>query len=294
MKRLGFNFWGLAPAHVIMLLTLIVPIFIIIAVSFASRGSYGGFTYEFSVKGYQQILFSEGWTGGLEFNLQYLIIILRTIILAVLTTFICAVCAFPVAYWISVQKGARKGVLIFLVTLPFWVSMIVRVYSWLIILGNDGVIESVAKYLGLTERMDSMLFNTPAMLLGMIYSYMPLMILPIYASIEKLDPALLEASRDLYSSRLGSLLKIMLPLCKPGIVAGSILVFVPCLGTVLEPTLLGGGKVMLMGNLVQMQFGGARNWPFGAAIAVLLMAIVLGFLLLNGLKSARTAMKENA
>jgi spermidine/putrescine transport system permease protein len=292
MKKLDFRFWGLLPAHIIMLLTLIIPIGIIIMVSFSTKGPYGGFDYVFTTQAYQQLLFNEGWTGEIEFNPQYLYIIGRTIFLATVTTLICMLISFPVAYFIAQQKASMKAVLIYLVTLPFWVSMIVRVYAWLAILGNDGTIEFVLKSLGIVEDMDSLLFNNGAMLTGMVYSYIPLMILPVFASIEKLDGSLIEASHDLYGSRWQTLYRIILPLSWPGLAAGAILVFVPCLGAVLEPILLGGGKAMMMGNLIQNQFGLARNWPFGASIAIVLMSLVMVVLIINGLRAAQKKAKE--
>ena len=290
MRRLripGWNILGLLPAHLIMLLTLIVPVGIIVVVSFSTRGPYGGFDYIFTTAPYKQLLFNEGWTGELEFNPQYLIVVARTLLLSATTTIICLLLSFPVAHFISLQKPTLKMVLIYLVTLPFWVSMIVRVYSWIIILGNDGVIAKTLRALGLVDSMGSLLFGNTAMLIGLVYSYIPLMILPIFASIEKLDPALVEASHDLYGSRFTTLRRVILPLCQPGMLAGSILVFVPCLGAVLEPTLLGGGKTMMMGNLIQLQFGAARNWPLGAAISIVLMSAVLIFLIFRGLQAMR-------
>ncbi|MBN9029769.1 MAG: ABC transporter permease [Rhizobiales bacterium 63-7] len=289
----GWNVLGLMPAHVIMLLTLIVPVGIIILVSFSTRGPYGGFDYIFTIAPYRQILFNEGWTGELEFNPQYLIVVGRTLLLALATTAICLACSFPVAYFISLQSRERKVALIYLVTLPFWVSMIVRVYSWIIILGNNGVVAKALLALGLPD-IGSLLFTDTAMLIGLVYSYIPLMILPIFASIEKLDPALVEASHDLYGSRFTTLRRVILPLCAPGMLAGAILVFVPCLGAVLEPTLLGGGKAMMMGNLIQLQFGAARNWPLGAAISIVLMASVLIFLTVRGLSAVRREGREAA
>ncbi len=289
----GWNVLGLLPAHVIMLLTLIVPVGVIILVSFSTRGPYGGFDYIFTIAPYRQILFNEGWTGELEFNPQYLIVVGRTLLLALATTAICLACSFPVAYFISLQSRESKVALIYLVTLPFWVSMIVRVYSWIIILGNNGVVAKALLALGLPD-IGSLLFTDTAMLIGLVYSYIPLMILPIFASIEKLDPALVEASHDLYGSRFTTLRRVILPLCAPGMLAGAILVFVPCLGAVLEPTLLGGGKAMMMGNLIQLQFGAARNWPLGAAISIVLMASVLIFLTVRGLSAVRREGREAA
>lgn len=287
MNLRDFRIWGLIPVWAIMALTLVVPILLVIAVSFASRGAYGGFDWGFSPASYAQILFEEDWDGNLAFTPQYLAIIGRTLWLAGLTTLICAALALPAAYVIAQAGGRMKAVLIYLVTLPFWVSMIVRVYAWIIILGNDGVIEKTLRGLGLVTDIDSLLFNDGAMLTGLVYSYIPLMILPVFASIEKLDPALIEASHDLYGSRWVTARRVILPLTMPGLIAGAILVFVPCLGAVLEPILLGGGKAMLMGNLIQTQFGGGRNWPFGAAIAVVLMALVMIFLMLNALRARR-------
>lgn len=287
MNPRDFRVWGLAPAWVIMAFTLIVPIGIVIMVSFATRGAYGGFDWGFSFASYVQLLFSEGWEGGTEFNPQYLLIIGRTLWLAGLTTLICALISLPVAYVITQAPGRAKAVLIYLVTLPFWVSMIVRVYAWIIILGNDGVIEKTLRATGLASDIDSLLFNNGAMLTGLVYSYLPLMILPVFASLEKLDPAYIEASHDLYGNRWVTLRRVILPLTRPGIMAGAILVFVPCLGAVLEPILLGGGKAMLMGNLIQTQFGGGRNWPFGAAIAIVLMGLVMIFLIANARRAGR-------
>jgi spermidine/putrescine transport system permease protein len=285
--RADFRIWGLLPAWIIMGFTLIIPIGIVIAVSFAARGAYGGFDWALSGESYVQILYQLGWTDELEFNPQYLYIIARTLWLAAVTTLICMGVSLPVAYYIARQPRAMKAALVYLVTLPFWVSMIVRVYAWLMILGNDGVIEKALVATGLTTGIDSLLFNDGAMLVGMVYSYLPLMILPVFASVEKLDGALIEASHDLYANRWVTLRRVILPLAWPGLMAGAILVFVPCLGAVLEPILLGGGKQLLMGNLIQTQFGGARNWPFGAAIAVVLMGLVMIVLMARALREGR-------
>lgn len=294
MKMPGFSFWGRLPAHVIMLLTLLIPIGIIVVVSFSTRGSYGGFDYIFTTAPYKQIVFTEGWTGEVEFNPKYLMIIGRTAVLSLITTLICMAVSFPVAYLIAQQPTRRKTLLIYLVTLPFWVSMIVRVYSWLVILGNDGVIEKMAGLIGLGDHVGNLLFTNGAMLTGLVYSYVPLMILPVFASIEKLDSSLIEASHDLYGNKLRTMFRVILPLTKPGLMAGAILVFVPSLGAVLEPIILGGGKSMMMGNLIMNQFGGARNWPFGSAIAIVLMCAVMLILTINGLRAAARERKEAA
>lgn len=287
MKWPDFRFWGLLPAWLIMLATLVVPIGIVIMVSFALRGAYGGFEWGFSPLAYVRILFEEDWNGNVVFNPQYIEIILRTVALAAATTAICAAISLPVAYMIAQTSGRTKVTLVFLITLPFWVSMIVRVYAWVIILGNEGVIEKTLRMVGLVSDMDSLLFTNGAMLVGMVYSYVPLMILPVFSSIEKLDGALIEASHDLYGSRWVTARRVIIPLTMPGLIAGSILVFVPCVGAVLEPQLLGGGKILTMGTLIQTQFGGARNWPFGSAIAVVLMGLVMIVLMLKALRGGK-------
>ncbi|MYM61813.1 ABC transporter permease subunit [Pseudomaricurvus sp. HS19] len=292
MKEGYLNILGLAPAYVVMLFMMVIPLGIIVYVSMMTSDPYGGFISEFSLDSFQQILFVTDWDDNLQLDLQYLNIIGRTLLLSLITAIICLCLAFPVAFYIARQSASRKALLLFLVMLPFWISMIVRVYAWVLILSDNGVLESVLSFLGLVDDMDSLLYNNGAMLVGMVYSYIPLMILPIYASIEKLDLRLVEAASDLYANRFNTLFRIVLPLCKPGIVAGIILVFVPCLGTVLEPMLLGGGKTMLMGNLIQNQFGVARNWSFGASLTLALLAIVMIFLMLQALRASRLKQQE--
>lgn len=285
------SFWGLLPSRLLMGFALILPIFIIAAVSVATRGAYGGFAWDFNLTGYRQILFNEGWTGELEFTPQYLLIIARTFLLAGATTLICLLFAVPVAYFISRQPAGLKAALVYLVTLPFWVSMILRVYAWMIILGKDGTLPRFLEMLGFPAGV-SFMFNDGATLTAMVYTAMPLMVLPVFASIEKLDGTLIEASHDLYGDRWVTLRRVILPLTAPGIAAGAILVFVPSLGAVLEPSLMGGGKQMMMGTLIQLQFGGGRNWPFGAAIAMTLMALVMIFLIFTALRAARREVRS--
>jgi spermidine/putrescine transport system permease protein len=294
MKRLDFRFWALVPAWGVMTVGLILPILVMVAVSFGTRGPYGGFLFGFSFDGYRQILFSTGWTGGISFDPQYLVIVGRTIALAAFTTLISMFLSLPVAYYIARLDPRKKSLLIYLVTLPFWVSMIVRVYAWTIILGNGGVIDKVVTFLGFGPSPGGFLYSDGAMLTGMIYSYIPLMILPVFASIERLDPTLIEASHDLYGNRWVTLRRVIIPGTWPGLMAGAILVFVPCLGAVLEPVILGGGKVLMMGNLIGNQFGEARNWPFGAAMAMVLLALVMIVLTLDGLRASKRQLAEAA
>ena len=158
--------------------------------------------------------------------------------------------------------------------LPFWTSFLVRTYAWLFLLRDTGLINTVLQKLGMIHSPLPLLYNDGAVLLGLVYGYLPFMVLPIYATLERLDPALVEAAADLGARPLATLLRVIVPLSQPGIVAGSVLVFIPCLGAYLTPDLLGGGRTVLVGNLVQNQFTNARDWPFGSAVSVLLMALV--------------------
>ncbi len=219
----------------------------------------------------------------MEFNPAYLIIIGRSFLLAVAATIISLIIGFPVAYYISRQRDSVKNILIFLVTIPFWTNLLIRTFAWIIILGKDGVIENSFGFIGIIGDDDSLnlMYTNTAILIGLVYSYIPLMVLPIYSSMEKLDVRLIEAASDLYSTRINLIFKIILPLTLPGIIGGSILVFVPCLGAFIAPDLLGGGKKLLLGSLIQFQFAYARNWPFGAAIAMVLLALIVTILYLN-------------
>lgn len=283
--RLNLAVLGLLPSWLLMGLALILPMAIIAAVSVSTRGAYGSFAWDFDLAGYRQILFNEGWSGELELTGQYLAIIGRTVLLAGVTTLICLLVAVPVAYHIACQPPRTKAILVYLITLPFWVSMILRVYAWMIILGRDGPLPRILETLGAAPGL-SLMYNDGATLLAMVYTYMPLMVLPVFASIEKLDGTLIEAAHDLYGNRWVTLRRVILPLTAPGLISGAILVFVPSLGAVLEPTLMGGGKQMMMGSLIQLQFTSARNWPFGAAIAMTLMVLVMIVLIVIARRSA--------
>jgi spermidine/putrescine transport system permease protein len=203
----------------------------------------------------------------------YLVIILKSFLMAAETTAICLLLGFPLALFIS-RAGSRKNIYLQLVILPFWTSFLVRIYAWLFLLRDTGLINTALQHLGLIHDPLPLLYNDGAVLLGLVYGYLPFMVLPVYATLERLDPALVEAAADLGAKPWPTLWRVILPLSAPGIRAGSILVFIPALGAYLTPDLLGGGRTVLIGNLVQNQFTTARDWPFGAAISVALMALV--------------------
>jgi len=275
--------FALLPLWVVIGIFMIGPLLVMAVVSLMESNVYGGVHFKFSLSGYRQILFDTNLFDEIEFNPAYLIIIARSFMLALAATFLSLLIGFPAAYFISRQSNKVKNILIFLVTIPFWTNLLIRTFAWIIILGKGGVIESSFYFFGLLDEESSLnlMYTNSAILIGLVYSYLPLMVLPIYASMEKMDLRLLEAATDLYSNRIELIRKIILPLSMPGIIGGSILVFVPCLGAFIAPDLLGGGKKLLLGSLIQFQFSYARNWPFGAAMAMFLLALVILVLIFN-------------
>ena len=280
---------ALLPLWIVIGIFMIGPLLVMAVVSLMESNVYGGVHLKFSLSGYRQILFDTNLFDEIEFNPAYIIIIGRSFILALAATFISLLIGFPAAYYIARQSDRTKNILIFLVTIPFWTNLLIRTFAWIIILGKGGVIESSFSFFGLLDQKDSLnlMYTNGAILIGLVYSYLPLMVLPIYASMEKMDVRLLEAATDLYSSRVQLIRKIILPLSMPGIIGGSILVFVPCLGAFIAPDLLGGGKKLLLGSLIQFQFSYARNWPFGAAMAMFLLALVIMVLIFNARMNKR-------
>ena len=274
---------SLLPLWIVIGIFMIGPLLVMGVVSLMESNVYGGVHFKFSLSGYRQILFDTNLFDEIEFNPAYLIIIARSFMLALAATFLSLLIGFPAAYFISRQSNKVKNILIFLVTIPFWTNLLIRTFAWIIILGKGGVIESSFNFFGLLDEESSLnlMYTNSAILIGLVYSYLPLMVLPIYASMEKMDLRLLEAATDLYSNRIELIRKIILPLSMPGIIGGSILVFVPCLGAFIAPDLLGGGKKLLLGSLIQFQFSYARNWPFGAAMAMFLLALVILVLIFN-------------
>ena len=274
---------ALLPLWIVIGIFMIGPLLVMAIVSLMESNVYGGVHYKFSLSGYRQILFDTNLFDEIEFNPAYIIIIVRSFSLALGATFLSLLIGFPAAYYISRQSNRVKNILIFLVTIPFWTNLLIRTFAWIIILGKGGVIESSFNFFGLLDKESSLnlMYTNTAILIGLVYSYLPLMVLPIYASMEKMDVRLLEAATDLYSSRIELIRKVIFPLSLPGIIGGSILVFVPCLGAFIAPDLLGGGKKLLLGSLIQFQFSYARNWPFGAAMAMFLLALVIIILIFN-------------
>jgi spermidine/putrescine transport system permease protein len=251
----------LLPGQATMTLLFWLPLLIILVYSLLTRGTYGGVTPPFTAESYARVT-----------DRLYLEIFWRSLWIAAVSTLICLLLAFPLAFYIA-QITRRKTLLLNLVTLPFWTSFLIRTYAWMFLLRDTGIVNSTLQSLRLIQEPLPLLFNTGAVILGLVYGYLPFMVFPLYATLEKLDTALLEAAQDLGASPLEAVWRIAVPLAKPGILAGCVLVFIPCLGAYLTPDLMGGGKTVMLGNLVQNQFTTARDWPFGAAVSLAFMLL---------------------
>ena len=281
------SFLGVSPALVAIGLFLILPILIVVAYSLMEANPYGGVNRVFSTESYLSLLFERQLDDSLAFADSYLVIALRSMGVAAATTAITLLVGFPVAVWLAMQPAHRRGLLIFLITVPFWANLLIRTYAWILLLRGTGVVNNSLMGLGLIDQPLQLLYTEGAVLLGLVYTYAPFVVLPIYACLEKMDMRLLEAAQDLYAGRLRTLRKVVLPIARPGILAGAILTFVPCLGAMIAPELLGGGTKMMLGNLIFRQFSDARNWPFGAALSLVLMAAVMLVLTLYALRAER-------
>jgi spermidine/putrescine transport system permease protein len=258
--------WFLAPSWAVMAVLFLAPLAIILAYSLLTRGAYGGIDLPWTAESYQRLADS-----------IYLAILWRSIWIAALATALCLALGFPLALFIS-RAGKRKNLYLSLVILPFWTSFLVRTYAWMFLLRDTGLINTFLQKIGLIHNPLPLLYNNGAVVLGLVYGYLPFMVLPLYATLERLDRNLLEAAADLGARPWSTLTRIVIPLCAPGIRAGATLVFIPCLGAYLTPDLLGGGKSVMIGNLIQNQFTTARDWPFGSAVSLALMAIVMALL----------------
>jgi spermidine/putrescine transport system permease protein len=244
--------------------------------SFLTPGTYGGVEWVFSTDAYVQFLFERDmFSEELLFSTAYLSIYGRSFVQAVVATAICFIIGFPTAYFIATRPLSQRTAWVFLITVPYWINLLIRTVSMLFIIRDQGPINHALIGMGLISEPIRMAYTNFGVGLGLVYSYLPFMVLPIYASLERFDFRLMEAAYDLYSDRWTILRKIVLPITRPGIIAGSLLVFIPSLGSFIAPDLLGGGKNLMIGNLVALQFQGSRNWPFGSASAVILITIVM-------------------
>ncbi|WP_051540153.1 ABC transporter permease [Clostridium ihumii] len=252
------------PVGLWLITFFVVPLILVFIFSFLSRGEYGNIQLPFTLDNYKRLM-----------TPMYFEILWKTVLIGILTTVGCLIIGYPFAYFIGRAKKKHRTLLLLLVILPFWTNSLVRTYAWIILLRTEGVINAILLKIGLISAPLEMLYTDAAVFIGMLYIMLPFMILPIYTSIEKLDMSYIEAANDLGASPYKTFREITLPLTKPGIIAGCMLVFIPTLGYFFISDLMGGSKTMLISNLIKNQFLTARDWPFGSSIAVVLIILML-------------------
>ncbi|MCG6908595.1 MAG: ABC transporter permease [Deltaproteobacteria bacterium] len=264
------------PALIVLFFAASGPLLIVVVYSFLAGGEYGGIVWKFSPDAWFNVVFVRDiFDGTLGLADAHLRILWRSVKLSTLTTAITLAIGFPTAYFIATRPRTSRNIWLFLVTIPFWTNLLIRTFAILEVIRNRGLVNTILMKSGIIDSPIQMMFTDFAIMVGMAYVYLPLMVLPLYASMERLDFNLVEAAYDLYASRGRVLRRVIIPLVKPGIIAGSILVFIPSLGAFVTPRVLGGGKKMMLGNLIELQFGAGRNWPLGAALSITLLAIVM-------------------
>lgn len=264
------------PAYAYLVIFFAIPLVIVLVYSFATRTSTGATALSgWNLKSWAKVFTSLPLQVGL-----------RSLWMAALTTVLSLVLSYPFAYWVATRSARMRAVLLILVMIPFWSNFLVRTYAMKFLMGSEGPLSLISQALG--GEPVRILFTLPAVLIGLVYGYMPFMILPLYAALERMDWQLVEAARDLYASGWSAFRKVTLPLSMPGVVAGSVLVFIPALGAYVTPAILGGGRPPLLGDYIVSQFQQARNYPFGSAISVTVMVIMLAGTILYFRKGGRT------
>lgn len=256
-----------APIALWMLGFFLIPLVLIVIVSFCIRGEVGDVVYSFTGDNYKRLI-----------NTLYITIFFKSLLIAIGTTVICLIFGYPFAFIIARASKAIKPILLLLIILPFWTNSLVRTYAMIILLRTEGIINTLLLNIGIIKAPLHLMYNNTSVMIGMLYMMFPFMVLPLYSSIEKLDMRILEAADDLGAGPVDRFFKITLPLTKGGILSGSLLVFVPTLGLFFVTDLMGGSKVVLMSNLIKNQFLTARDWPFGAAISVVLIIIMIALI----------------
>lgn len=261
----------LSPGMLWLLAFLVIPGLALIAVSFATRGSYGGVNWVFTSDNYKRLIgFTVfGWTT------DYLSILWRSVVVAFVTTLVSVLLSYPLCFYIAAKPARSRYFWLTLVIIPFWTNMVIRTYAWFLILSPEMPIAKLAVWMGIVEPNTPLYPNAFAVYLGMVSMFLPFVTLPLYASVEKIDWSLVEAAQDLYAGKVRTFMQAILPQTLAGLSVGVILTFVPAMGMFVVPDLLGGAKYMLVGNLIQQQFGASRDWPFGAAISMGLMILTM-------------------
>jgi len=254
----------ISPAFIYLFLFMILPLVLVVVLSVLTRGPYGNVVYRLNLANYSRLI-----------DLLYLRILAYSVLTAALTTIATILVGFPLAYFIVKVSVRRRSLLLFLILIPFWTNFIIRTYAWIMILRTEGFLNSLLLHLHLIKIPLNILYTPTAVLIAMVYEFLPFMVLPLYASLEKIDLSQLEAAADLGARPWKAFVRITLPLSIPGMIAGSILVFIPAMGMFVVPDLMGGAKTILVGNLIRNQFLTARDWPFGAAASMFLLILTL-------------------
>ncbi|TAA64263.1 ABC transporter permease [Shinella sp. JR1-6] len=282
----------LGPVSLFLAVFFLGPLAIMIVTSFLAPGLYGGVEWIWYPHNYGRIL---GFADPMfeDFDPVYIAIFLRSLKIAALTVVATLLVCYPAAFCISRLSERWKNFCLFLITLPFFTSLIVRLFIWVLILRQTGLVNSVLLSTGVVARPLELIYTDGAIVLGMVYVFIPFMFMPVYASVEKLDWTLVRASLDLGAGPIRTFLRIILPLTAPGIAGGAVIVFIPALGNFVVPAILGGAKVMMLGNLIEQQFLAARNWPFGSALAMMVMCVMLvllfAYVIVSGRRDLDTA-----
>ena len=263
-KSITAKYTMITPLVLWMYILVAIPFIYIIAISFMHKGTYGGVTAGFTLENYSDIL-----------NPLYLQTFGKSVLISASVTLICLLIAYPFTYFIAQKSEIKKTVFMSMVMVPFCVSMIIRLFSWINILRGEGYLNKALMSLGIISEPLKLVYNQTGTMIGLIYMLLPFMILPLYSSIEKLDGSLLEAAGDLGARKWKSFFSITLPLTRPGIFAGCVMVFIPSMGLYFVTDMMGGSKTLVVGNLIRNQFITARNWPLGAAMSVILMLITV-------------------
>ncbi|GAB4543454.1 MAG: ABC transporter permease [Anaerolineae bacterium] len=259
----------ISPTMAYLILFLLLPLLLVVILSVMTRGPYGNVVYRLNFHNYTRLVDS-----------LYLRILSYSVVTALGTTLTTILIGYPLAYYIARSSARLRAILLFLILIPFWTNFIIRIYAWIMILRTEGLLNSMLLGLGIIQSPLDILYTPLAVYIGMVYEFLPFMVLPLYTSLEKIEMAQLEAAADLGAPPWRAFLRVTLPLSVPGIVAGSILVFIPAMGMFVVPDLMGGAKTVLVGNLIRNQFLTARDWPFGAAASMLLLITTLIFTLI--------------
>ena len=258
----------IAPANLYLFFFVILPLAMVVVLSFLSRGSYGQVEYRFNLSNYTRLL-----------DPVYARILGYSLAVGFGTTAITMLIGYPLAYYIARSPAKQRSLLLFLILVPFWTNFVIRIYAWIMILRGNGLLDTFLQWAGITSGPLGLLYTPTAVMIGMVYEFLPFMVLPLYTSLEKIENSLLEAAADLGAPPWRAFLRVTLPLSVPGMIAGTILVFIPAMGMFVLPDLMGGAKTLLIGNVIRNQFLTARDWPFGAAASMILMLMTLALTL---------------